>query len=72
MPARPAHQALDSDAQYLPGAAGDTLVGASIFSIAGASTADSPEWWVGGAVLLAYAIVLLALGYLTTWRRDIS
>jgi hypothetical protein len=58
--------------QYLPGAASDTLVGASIFTMAMPTGSDPLEWWVGGVVLLAYAVVLLVLGYLTTWRRDVS
>ena len=50
----------------------DTLVGASVFSIMGAAGADAPEWWVGGLVLAGYAALFLLLGYLTTWRRDVS
>lgn len=58
--------------RYLPGAASDTLVGASIFGAAPAGGGDSGlEWWVGGVVLLGYAVVFLVLGYLTTWRRDV-
>lgn len=61
-----------SDAvRFLPGAASDSLVGASIFTVA-APTGSSLEWWAAGLVLLAYAAVLLALGYLTTWRRDVG
>jgi ABC-2 type transport system permease protein len=61
--------------RYLPGAASDALVGASLFT--GATppgmTAETPfEWWVGALLLLGYAVVLLVLGYLTTWRRDVS
>lgn len=61
--------------RWLPGAASDTLVGSSIFASAMATgtTGDAPlEWWVGALVLLGYASVLLVLGYLTTWRRDVS
>lgn len=61
--------------RYLPGAASDALVGASIFSgaAAGGMTAETPlEWWIGALLLLGYAVVLLVLGYLTTWRRDVS
>ena len=36
------------------------------------STADPLEWWVGGLVLLAYGAVLVLLGYLASWRRDVS
>lgn len=58
--------------EYLPGAAGDALVGASIFTGFAGQSADAPEWWVGGFVLLAYAVVFGGLGYLTSWRRDIT
>ncbi|MFT4214292.1 MAG: ABC transporter permease [Microbacterium sp.] len=57
--------------RYLPGAASDDLVGASIFSSL-AGSAESLEWWAGGLVLLGYATVLLVLGYLVSWRRDVS
>lgn len=60
--------------QYLPGAASDALVGASVFTMStpAGSGATMPEWWVGGAVLLGYAAVLVLLGYLVSWRRDVS
>lgn len=64
-----------SDAvQYLPGAASDALVGASLYTTmtAGASAAETPVWWVGGLVLLGYALVFLVAGYLTSWRRDVT
>ncbi len=59
--------------RYLPGAASDTLVGASLFASAtpGGAVESALEWWVGGVVLLGYAVVFLVLGYLTTWRRDV-
>lgn len=57
--------------QYLPGAAGDALVGASIFTGAIGGT-DGFEWWAGGLVLLAYALVLLLIGYVFSWRRDVD
>ncbi len=61
--------------RYLPGAAGDALVGASLFSSAltGGTVADAPlEWWAGGLVLLGYALALVVIGYFTSWRRDVS
>lgn len=66
-----------SDAtRFLPAAASDALVGQSIFTsaIAGGSSAssDALQWWAGGLVLLGYAVVLLVLGYVTSWRRDVS
>lgn len=65
---------LDDVMQYLPGAATDALVGSSIIALAGPAGggAASLEWWAGGAVLLAYALVFLVLGYLVSWRRDVS
>ena len=66
-------EGLDTVTNYLPGAASDALVGASIFQMAGAGASTSGlEWWAGGAVLLGYALVLLVLGYALNWRRDVS
>ncbi|MET0297433.1 MAG: ABC transporter permease [Microbacterium sp.] len=58
--------------QFLPGAASDTLVGASILSVAMPAGTDPLDWWVGGVILAGYAAVFLGLGYLTAWRRDVS
>lgn len=58
--------------RFLPGAAGDALVGSSALSIAAAGASDPLEWWAGGLVLLAYAVVFLVLGRLTSWRRDLD
>src|SRR5690606_34605610 len=57
---------LDVVTNYLPGAAGDALVGFSIFSTVGTPGAgpDPIQWWVGGLVLAGYAVVLLVLGHL--------
>ena len=61
-------------AQYLPGAAGDALVGSSIFTNLGGMSGETQvlDWWQGGLVLLAYAVVAGAIGYLTSWRRDVT
>jgi ABC-2 type transport system permease protein len=60
--------------RFLPGAAGDALVGQSIFSsFAGLGLGPAPlEWWQGGLVLAAYAVVFGIIGSLTTWRRDLT
>ncbi|WP_426322236.1 ABC transporter permease [Microbacterium sp. E-13] len=63
-----------SDAtRFLPGAASDALVGASVLaaSVPGGSS-ESLEWWAGGLVLLGYAVVFVVLGHLVSWRRDVS
>lgn len=61
-------------AKFLPGAAGDALVGASFFSVfAGGGGGAAPlEWWQGGLVLAGYAVVMGAIGAATTWRRDVT
>lgn len=60
--------------KFLPGAAGDALVGASIFSAfgMGGGSADTLEWWQGGLVLLVIAVIAAAIGYLTAWRKDVT
>ncbi len=68
-------QHLSDVTRFLPGAASDALVGTSLFTSigGGASTSGEPlQWWVGGLVLLGYAVVLLVLGHLFSWRRDVS
>jgi ABC-type transport system involved in multi-copper enzyme maturation permease subunit len=62
---------LSDVAKYLPGAAGDALVGSSVFS-AMASGSGAIEWWAGGLVLLGYAAVLLLAGHIFSWRRDVA
>lgn len=61
-------------ARFLPGAAGDALVGASFFSVfAGSGGGSAPlEWWQGGLVLAGYAVLMGAIGAATTWRRDVT
>lgn len=59
-------------ARYLPGAGSDALVGTSIFAVATPAADDGLAWWGGGLVLLGYALVLLLIGHIASWRRDIS
>ncbi len=68
-------QHLSDFTRFLPGAASDALVGSSVFTSIGGATAQAGNalhWWAGGLVLLGYAVVLLVLGYLFSWRRDVS
>ena len=69
-------EGLSNVTRFLPGAASDALVGASVFDMGIATTASGAaeplEWWVGGLVLLGYAVVLVVLGHLLSWRRDVS
>lgn len=60
--------------QFLPGAASDALVGASFFSAFGAASADAQtlDWWQGGLVMLAMAVVATGIGYFTSWRKDVT
>lgn len=58
--------------RFLPGAASDALVGQSIFAIATPAGSGALAWWAGGLVLLGYAAVLVVLGALVSWRRDVS
>jgi ABC-type transport system involved in multi-copper enzyme maturation permease subunit len=58
-------------ARFLPGAAGDALVGTSFYSVF-AGGADSLEWWQGGLVLAGYAVLFLVIGASTFWRRDVT
>lgn len=58
--------------RFLPAAAADALVGSSVFSAIQTGGTETLSWWVGALVLLAYAIVFVVLGQLTSWRRDID
>ncbi len=63
---------LSSVTTALPGAASDALVSASIYTSIGGAAGSTLTWWGGGLILLAYAVVLLGLGYLVSWRRDVA
>ncbi|MSS84456.1 ABC transporter permease subunit [Actinomycetaceae bacterium WB03_NA08] len=56
---------------FLPGAASDAFCGSSAFSVMQMGS-SSLQWWAGCLVLLAYAGVFAALGYLLRWRRDVD
>ncbi|TFD48028.1 ABC transporter permease [Cryobacterium sp. Hh11] len=47
---------------FLPGAASDALVGASIFTLMNPAGAAPLDWWQGGLVLLGYALVATVIG----------
>ena len=57
---------------FLPGAASDALVGASIFTVASPPGAASLDWWQGGLVLLGYALVATVIGYAVSWKKDVT
>jgi ABC-2 type transport system permease protein len=59
--------------RFLPGAASDALVGWSVFTVnTGATDSVMLEWWQGGLVLAGIAAIAAAIGYLVTWRRDVT
>lgn len=60
--------------KFLPGSASDALVGASIFGSlsTGTTHAQTLDWWQGGLVLLATAIIAATAGYFTSWKRDVT
>jgi len=58
--------------RFLPGAASDALVGASVYAMFTGAAADPLLWWQGGLVLAALAVLVSAIGWATTWRRDIT
>lgn len=61
---------LKNVAAYLPGAAGEALVGTSFYAEAGMAGLLPP--WGGFLVLMGYAVVAAGIGWLTTFRKDIS
>ncbi|WP_061961742.1 ABC transporter permease [Demequina flava] len=61
---------LQGVAAYLPGAAGDAMVGASFYSAMEAGNLLAP--WAGFAVLLAYGLIAGVIGWLRMTRRDVG
>ncbi|WP_449278399.1 ABC transporter permease [Leucobacter sp. GX24907] len=71
-------------AKYLPGAATDAFVGASVMSSVSTGDASMPDAsaaaesaatlgvWGGLAVLVAYGVVTIALGWWLRWTRDVT
>ncbi|WP_062291518.1 ABC transporter permease [Demequina phytophila] len=57
-------------ARFLPGAAGEAVVGTSFYSASGLATLLPA--WAGLLVLLGYGLVAAAIGWRTTFRHDIS
>jgi len=57
-------------AKWLPGAAGEAIAGSSFYNVSGLG--DLLSRGQGVVVLIAYGLVLAAIGRLTTFRRDIT
>lgn len=62
--------ATEGVSRFLPGAAGESIAGSSLYVSSG--LADLLPAWQGTLTLLAYAIVLVVIGRVTTFRRDIG
>lgn len=67
-----AFDALDGVARFLPGAAADGIIGASLLGSMDGGSADLLPRWAAFLVMLAYAGVLAGIGRYTTLRRDIG
>ncbi|WP_062071707.1 ABC transporter permease [Demequina sediminicola] len=61
---------LQGVAAFLPGAAGDAMVGASLYSTMDSGDLLNP--WAGFGVLLTYGLVAAAIGWFRMRHRDIS
>jgi len=64
-------ESLGDVVQFLPGAAGDALVGASFYTLMGGG-GSSLEWWQGALLLAGYGLLFLLIGRATFWRRDVT
>jgi len=56
--------------RFLPGAAAESISGASLYSTIGVF--ELLERWQGALVMLAYVVVLGVIGRLTSFRRDVT
>ena len=63
-------ESLSGVAAYLPGAAGDAMAGASLFTLGGQG--ELLQWWQGALVLGGYAAALLLAGAAVLLRRDVA
>lgn len=61
---------LEGVAKWLPGAAGEAIAGSSFYAATGLN--DLLTRWQGIVVLVAYGLVLAAIGRFTTFRGDIT
>lgn len=59
-------------AKFLPGAAGDAVAGASMYTALSSGLSQLLPLWAGVLTLLGYGLVLLGIGRVTTFRRDIG
>lgn len=57
-------------AMWLPGAAGEAITGASLYSSSGIG--DLLPWWQGLLVLVGYGLLLAAVGRFTALGKDIT
>ena len=57
-------------AMWLPGAAGEAITGASLYTSSGIG--DLLPWWQGLLVLIGYGLLLAVVGRFTALRRDIT
>lgn len=62
--------ATEAVSKFMPGAAGEAIAGSSLYVSSG--LAQLLPSWLGALVLLGYAAVLVVIGRLTTFRRDIG
>ncbi len=63
-------EATEAVSKFLPGAAGEAIAGSSLYVSSG--LADLLNAWQGTLTLLGYAVILVVIGRVTTFRRDIG